>query len=50
MECVPVWFEDNKNLSSFMDAYLSDVHQLLKMIHDLKLVRKHEEDSSCNPK
>lgn len=50
MECVPVWFEDNKNLSSFMDAYLSDVHQLLKMIHDLKLVRKHEEDSPCNPK
>lgn len=50
MECVPVWFEDNKDLSSFMDAYLSDVYQLLKMVHDLKLIRKHEEDSPCNPK
>jgi len=46
MECVPVWFEGNKDLSSFMDAYLSDVHQLLKMVHDLKLVRKHEEEEN----
>ena len=46
MECVPVWFEGNKDLSSFMDAYLSDVYQLLKMVNDLKMVRKHEEDEN----
>ena len=50
MECVPVWFDGNKDLSSFMDAYLSDVHQLLNMIHELRLLKKHEDDSPCSQK
>lgn len=42
MECVPVWFEGNKDLCSFMQCYLTDVEALLKMVMDLKLVRKQE--------
>ena len=50
MEFVPIWFEEDKELQSFMQTYLSDVEVLLKMVNDLKLIKKHEEDSSCNPK
>ena len=43
-ECVPVWFEEQKPLRDFMMAYLSDVEGLLKMVSELKLVRKQEDN------
>lgn len=41
-ECVPVWFEGNKSMNDFMQSYLTDVEALLKMVRDLKLVKKTE--------
>lgn len=44
-ECVPEWFSDpsHRSLRDFLTCYLGDVEQLLKMVCDLKLVRKQEE-------
>lgn len=46
MECVPAWFEGNKDLRLFMDAYLTDVEALLKMIQELKLIKQHKYEES----
>ena len=43
-ECIPAWFEANKDLRSFMTDYLTDVEALLKMVRDLKLVKPHEDN------
>lgn len=45
-ECVPVWFDDHKPMRDFMLSYLGDVEQLLKMVSELKLVKKNEENEN----
>lgn len=43
-ECVPEWFSDHRSMREFMMCYLEDVEKVLKMVSELKLLRKHEED------
>lgn len=40
-EFVPAWFKDCRKERDFLMCYLGDVEQLLKMVLDLKLVKRN---------